>query len=185
MEDVAEALEGSTAGPHDTELKQLLSQIRSISEQPQAFHSTRFTIDSSDILPIPIQEFEKFLERSVGRFSGLSDVLGGAVAEQARAVSACFQAQLTVLVATTRTTKPDTAGWQELIRPIKDSAARVVDIQENNKFDLMHNHLACVADGIPVVGWMDIEMRAFNHVDKFLGYAQYFGNKVTKEYKEK
>ncbi|KAF3000538.1 F-actin-capping protein subunit alpha [Neopestalotiopsis sp. 37M] len=33
-------------------------------------------------------------------------------------------------------------------------------------------------------GWINIEMRAFNHVDKFLGYAQYFGNKLIQEYKD-
>lgn len=134
-------------------------------------------------LPTSIGAFDRFLEQSVGLYVKLSDDLGGSVAQQATNVLFCFQEQRKILVMAALHTKPDGAGWAHLLSPMNEAAARVVELQENSHEDGMHANLSCVADGIAVLDWIRIEIRAFRHVDAFLGHAQYFGNKVLKEHK--
>ncbi|UKZ74687.1 hypothetical protein TrVFT333_002357 [Trichoderma virens FT-333] len=108
-------------------------------------------------LPTSIAAFDRFLEQSV---------------EQRK-----------ILVMAALHTKSDGAGWADLLSPMNEAAARVLELQENSHGDRMHANLSCVADGIAVLDWIRIEIRAFRHVDAFLGHAQYFGNKVLKEHK--
>ncbi|KAI1871622.1 hypothetical protein JX265_005608 [Neoarthrinium moseri] len=185
LEDIAEAYETSGISPPGEELKRLVSGIGAAPKQSEANTSALAAEESSEDLPIPIQEFKAFLQTSVGNYVELSNDLGGPVAEQASAVKACFQEQLNIMVAASKTVKPDVAAWQEIIRPMSNAATRVVEIQEANRFDVLHKHLTCVADSMPVMGWIGIEMRAFNHVNKFFEFSQYFGNKIIQEYKDR
>lgn len=191
LEDIADAFESSAntrscAGP-SRDLSAILGTVPSlIVEQSSNAGTSQAIAHSPEDLPTHIREFDVFLERSVGRYVALSNELGGAVATQASKVLASFQEQRKILVIALTTQKPDATKWKEMIQPMVDATAEVVEIQETTDHsDSMHNHLSCVADGIPVMAWIGIEMRAFNHVNKFLGYAQYFGNKVTKNYKDK
>lgn len=61
----------------------------------------------------------------------------------------------------------------------------VTDIQKNNRFDGMYVHLTAVADGIRMLAWVNIHSRPFVYVEESLGSAQFFGNKILKNQKEK
>lgn len=61
----------------------------------------------------------------------------------------------------------------------------VMEIKDSNRGDGQSNHLSAVADGIMVLGWVTVENRPFKLVDESLGSAQFFGNKVLKDHKEK
>jgi adenylyl cyclase-associated protein len=188
LEDIATAAESSgNAAFTASDLGQVLSDTIwvPVAEPAPSVHPPPDNRDVPESLPRCIEEFDNFLEKSVAQYVQLSDELGGTVAEQARAVLACFQEQRKILLFASKTAKPNSSDWETLLHPMKDAAARVVEIQETSPFDNKLNHLSCVSDGIPVLGWIQIEMSAYRHVDKFLGYAQYFGNKVTKEYKDK
>lgn len=76
-------------------------------------------------------------------------------------------------------------GLQGLLQPINTAVMAAMEIKDANRGDPLSNHLSAVADGIMVLGWITIENRPFKHVDESLGSAQFFGNKVLKEYKEK
>ncbi|KAK9778647.1 hypothetical protein SCAR479_04669 [Seiridium cardinale] len=143
------------------------------------------TGDSPEPLPKSVEAFDNFLEESVGRYVRLSNELGGAVARQAVGVLAGFKEQRRILLIASKTAKPDASGWHNLTRQMSYVAAAVVAIQEASRGDSLHRHLSCVADGIPMLSWIEVELRAFKRVDKFLGHAQYFGNKLLTQYKEK
>ncbi|EHK23085.1 uncharacterized protein TRIVIDRAFT_201347 [Trichoderma virens Gv29-8] len=134
-------------------------------------------------LPTSIAAFDRFLEQSVGPYVKLSGDLGGSVAQQATNVLLCFQEQRKILLMAALHTKSDGASWADQLSPMNEAAARVLELQENSHGDSMHANLSCAADGIAVLDWIRIEIRAFRHVDAFLGHAQYFGNKVLKEHK--
>lgn len=104
---------------------------------------------------------------------------------QAADVLKGFQEQRKLLLIASKAKKPDMSGLQSLLQPINDSAMSVMEIKDSNRGDALSNHLSAVADGIMVLGWVAVENRPFKHVDEFLGSAQFFGNKVLKEYKEK
>lgn len=81
--------------------------------------------------------------------------------------------------------KPDMTDLQSLFQPINDAVMSVMEIKDANRGDALSNHLSAVADGIMVLGWVSFENRPSKHVDESLGSAQFFGNKVLKEYREK
>jgi adenylyl cyclase-associated protein len=60
-----------------------------------------------------------------------------------------------------------------------------MEIKDSNRDDQFRSHLSAVAEGIMLLGWVGIPNRPFKHVDESLGAAQFFGNRVLKEYKEK
>jgi adenylyl cyclase-associated protein len=45
--------------------------------------------------------------------------------------------------------------------------------------------LSAVSAGITVLAWITIDTRPYKHVEESLGSAQFFGNRVLKEHKEK
>lgn len=49
----------------------------------------------------------------------------------------------------------------------------------------MYTQLSAVGDGIMVLAWVTVAHRPFTHVEEFLSSAQFFGNRVIKEYKDK
>lgn len=77
------------------------------------------------------------------------------------------------------------AVYQDLLKPINESLMAVTEIKESNRADPMYTQLSAVADGIMVLAWVTVVHRPFNHVEEFLGSAQFFGNRVIKENKEK
>jgi adenylyl cyclase-associated protein len=54
----------------------------------------------------------------------------------------------------------------------------------SNRPSPLFTHLSAVAEGIVALGWI-VEKRPVDFVGDILGGAQYYGNKVLKEYKEK
>lgn len=119
-----------------------------------------------------------------------SDDLGGLVAKQAAGVLAGFQAQRKFLLITTKSIRPDLQGadmalYQDLLKPINDALMAVTEIKEANRADPMYTQLSAVADGIMVLAWVTVSHKPFGHVEEFLGSAQFFGNRVIKEYKDK
>lgn len=61
----------------------------------------------------------------------------------------------------------------------------VNDIREANRASLLFTHLTTVSEGIAVLGWITIEPKPVEYVSEILGVAQYHGNRIIKEYKEK
>ena len=61
----------------------------------------------------------------------------------------------------------------------------VMEIKDVNRGNSLSTHLSAVADGIMVLGWVGVDNRPYKHIDESLSSAQFFGNRVQKEYKEK
>ena len=60
----------------------------------------------------------------------------------------------------------------------------VDELREGNRPSPLFTHLSAVSEGIVALGWI-VEKRPGDFVTDTLGGAQYYGNKVLKEYKEK
>lgn len=101
-----------------------------------------------------------------------------------------FKEQRKFLLIATKAAKPDLSGaemavYQDLLKPINESLMAVTDIKESNRGDPMYTQLSAVGDGIMVLAWVTVAHRPFTHVEEFLSSAQFFGNRVIKEYKDK
>jgi adenylyl cyclase-associated protein len=145
---------------------------------------------ASEPLPESIEEFDAFLNSSVDKYVKLSQQLGGVVAHQANAVLKGFTEQRKFLLLSTKAKKPDISGsnmaaLQSLISPTNEALMAVTEIKDANRPNPMSTHLSAVSDGIMVLAWVTVDNRPYKHVEECLGSAQFFGNRVLKEYKDK
>ncbi|KAM4064768.1 adenylyl cyclase-associated protein [Hirsutella rhossiliensis] len=140
---------------------------------------------TSEPLPESIDEFDVLLSSSVDKYAKLSKQLGGVVAQQAAEVVKGFQEQRRFLLITTRAAKPDLDAYQNLLKPTNEALEAVTDLKESNRSDPMQPQLSAVADGIMMLAWVTVDNRPYKHVDECLGSAQFFGNRVLKEHKDR
>jgi len=62
--------------------------------------------------------------------------------------------------------------------------SNVDEFREANRSSPLFTHLSAIAEGIIAVGWI-VEKRPVDFINDTLGGAQYYGNKILKEYKDK
>jgi len=88
---------------------------------------------------------------------------------------------------TTKAKKPDimSPAYMELLKPLQDELQAVTDIRERNRASPLFNQLSTVSESISVLAWVTVDTKPFKHVEESLGSAQYWGNRVVKENKEK
>jgi adenylyl cyclase-associated protein len=75
--------------------------------------------------------------------------------------------------------------YQDLLKPMNEALMAVNNIKETNRAAPVFSNLSAVADGIMVLFWVTVDNRPYKHVDESLGAAQFFGNRVLKEQKDK
>lgn len=145
---------------------------------------------ASEPLPESIEDFDAFISQSVDKYVQASNKLGGLISEQASKVLEGFQQQRRFLLITTKAKKPDVYGsdapvYQDLIKPINEALMAVNSIKESNRGAPVFSQLSAVAEGIMVLAWVTVENKPFKHVEESLASAQFFGNRVMKEHKDK
>ncbi|OAA69070.1 adenylyl cyclase-associated protein [Cordyceps fumosorosea ARSEF 2679] len=180
--DAALALPGASSSPTDASAA---ATPRSAPQPPAAAAAA-----VPEELPESIEDFDAFVDSAVADYVKRSNDVGGLVALQAADVLAGFRAQRKFLLITTRSVRPDLQGadmalYQDLLKPINDALMAVTELKEANRSDPMYTQLSAVADGIMVLAWVTVSHKPFTHVEEFLGSAQFFGNRVIKEYKDK
>ncbi|KND86868.1 Adenylyl cyclase-associated protein [Tolypocladium ophioglossoides CBS 100239] len=182
LEDIAT----STELPKDVPA---LSQSQPVTSPPDASAVSTPPFDPkyppAEPLPESIDEFDLFLGTSLNKYGKLSSQLGGLVAQQATEVLKGFQEQRKFLLITTRAAKPDLPVYQNLLKPINEALMAVGELKDSNRPDPMYTQLSAVADGIMMLAWVTVDSRPYKHIDECLGSAQFFGNRVLKEQKDK
>ncbi|KAG6101727.1 hypothetical protein E4U14_006791 [Claviceps sp. LM454 group G7] len=140
---------------------------------------------TTEQVPEAIEEFDQLISMSVGNYAKLSNELGGVVAKQSAKVLEGFQEQRKFLLITTKAVKPAATAYQNLLKPINDALLAVTELKDSNRQDPMYTQLSAVADGIMMLAWITLDSRPYKHVESSLSSAQFFGNRVLKEQKEK
>lgn len=73
----------------------------------------------------------------------------------------------------------------EILKDLQSTMGAVNDIREANRGSPFFNHLTTVSEGIAMLGWITIDPKPADYVTDTLGSAQYNGNRVLREYKDK
>jgi adenylyl cyclase-associated protein len=98
-------------------------------------------------------------------------------------VAHAFAGERTYLYVTTKAKKPSPQP-PELLTELHTCTGLVDEIRETNRGSPLFKHLSAISEGIVALGWI-VETRPADFVKESLGAAQYYGNNVLKEYKEK
>jgi adenylyl cyclase-associated protein len=75
--------------------------------------------------------------------------------------------------------------FMQLLKPMQESIAAVNDIRDANRGKPAFNQLSAVSESIEVLSWITEESKPHKRVEESLGSAQYWGNRVLKEFKDK
>ena len=75
--------------------------------------------------------------------------------------------------------------FMQLLKPLQESITSVSDIRDANRGSPFFNHLSAVSESIGVLAWVTVDPKPHKHVEESLGSAQYWGNRVLKDYKDK
>ncbi|KAI4193208.1 MAG: hypothetical protein LQ346_003987 [Caloplaca aetnensis] len=138
-------------------------------------------------LPPAIDDFDALINGDVKTFVNMSEEIGGLVAEQSAAVLRAFAAERKFLIVTTKAKKPDIQStvYMEVLKDLQSTMGVVNDIREANRASPLFKHLTTVSEGINLLGWVANENRPVDTITEMLSSAQFWGNKVIQEYKEK
>jgi adenylyl cyclase-associated protein len=79
----------------------------------------------------------------------------------------------------------DSPLLMQLLTPLQESITAVSDIRDANRGSEYFNQLSAVSESISVLAWVTMDSKPHKHVEECLGSAQYWGNRVLKEHKEK
>ena len=73
----------------------------------------------------------------------------------------------------------------EILKELQSTMGAVNDIREANRPSPLFNHLTTVSEGIALLGWITIEPQPTEYITGALDSAQFYGNRVIKDYKER
>lgn len=73
----------------------------------------------------------------------------------------------------------------EILKELQSTMGSVSDIRVANRASPVFNHLTTVSEGIELLGWITYEPKPGDFISSMLSTAQYHGNRVINEYKEK
>ena len=106
---------------------------------------------------------------------------------QASAVSQAFTAQRRVLLISTQAKKPDISSslYMEILKELQQEMQKVTEARQGSRDPKLKDHTSMVADGIGALSWVAIDPKPAEFVAEVLGGAQFYGNRVLKEFKEK
>ncbi|KAF9934914.1 hypothetical protein FBU30_010181 [Linnemannia zychae] len=134
-----------------------------------------------------IEGFDELLEGPVKTYFDLSKTVGDVVEEQANYVINLFNAQREMISVATMSQKPPLTSdvFRQLLQPTQEELTKVIEVREKNRSNLLATHLTVVAEGIPALGWVTIESKPAPFVGEMKDSAQFYANRVVKDWKEK
>lgn len=102
---------------------------------------------------------------------------------QSKAILRAFEAERTYLYIALKAKKPDQQS-PDLLGDLRKASDEINNIREANRPSPLFNHLSAVAEGVVSLGWF-FEPRPAEFVRESIAGAQFYGDRVLREYKGK
>ena len=74
-------------------------------------------------------------------------------------VHQAFLTQKGLIEKASQSKKPAPASIPEFVKPLQTLIQRIVELKDKNRPSPLFNHLSCVAEGIPALGWVVVVTR--------------------------
>lgn len=133
-----------------------------------------------------VTEFESFIKDNIDPFVQYSQSIDAIVGEAAQLLKSAFEEQVKFLELVAQTKKPDTLDPQflQILAPMNAKIEDISTLKNANRRSEFFNHLNTISEGAPVLGWIVTETPV-SFIPEFKDSAQFWSNRVMKEYKEK
>ncbi|KAG0294115.1 hypothetical protein BGZ98_001905 [Dissophora globulifera] len=122
-------------------------------------------------------------ESSHPHVEGFDELLEG----PATYVCSLFAAQREMILIATLSQKPPLTSevFRKLVEPTQAELTKVIEVREKSRSNPLATHLTTVAEGIPALGWVAIEPKPAPYIAEMKDSAQFYANRVIKDWKEK
>lgn len=133
-----------------------------------------------------VTEFENFIKDHIDPFVESSESIDPLVGKAAQLLRSAFTEQMNFLDIVSKTKKPDTLDPQFLqtLAPMNKKMEEISTLKNENRQSEFFNHLNTIGEGAPVLGWIVTETPV-SFIPEFKDSAQFWSNRVMKEYREK
>ncbi|CAF2426190.1 unnamed protein product [Rotaria sp. Silwood2] len=176
---------------HAKRLDNLNNRIESVANQLQSSIGKTGTSHKSssnenlDNLPI-LRDYNAIINDSFASFVKISRKIGGELSTMIDHVTRLFDAQREFLRQAIQSKKPtNDQQIAELIKPQSNEIEKIVAFTNNNRKSTLFNHLSSISEGIPAFGWILVSPTPAPHIKEMLDAAQFYANRVLKDFKEK
>lgn len=130
-----------------------------------------------------VSAFDSLLTESFASYLAASKKIGGLVSDQATVLNdAVHEIRRLVQVASV-SKKP--ADISPHLKNLTQFIGKIAELKDKNRSSPLFSHLSAVADGAPALGWVAVEPTPAPFVNEMKEAAQFYANKVIKEFKEK
>ncbi|CAF0716676.1 unnamed protein product [Brachionus calyciflorus] len=140
--------------------------------------------DTTEDLP-SITAFDDLLNSSFNSFKELSAKVGGDVKTIIDLVEKAFKLERQFLVEAARSTQPSQDAWMKFLQQYSKNIEEVQSFREKNRTSQFFNHLSAISESIGALGWIAVTPAPSPYVKEMSDAAQFYTNRVLKDYKEK
>ncbi|KAJ3047457.1 F-actin-capping protein subunit alpha [Rhizophlyctis rosea] len=132
-----------------------------------------------------VSGYDELISGPLQEYMKLSASIGGLVQEQSQYFQEAIQAQRRLVEVAASSKKPNVGTIQESFKPIQTAVEKVTSLREKNRPSPLFNHLSTVSEGIPALAWPLVEPAPVPYVGEMKDSAQFYANRVIKEFKDK
>ncbi|CAF1047788.1 unnamed protein product [Rotaria sordida] len=141
--------------------------------------------ENLDNLPV-LRDYNAIINDSFASFVTMSRKIGGELSITIDHVTRLFDAQREFLRQAIQIKKPtNDQQIAELIKPQSNEIETIVAFTNKNRKSTLFNHLSSISEGIPAFGWILVSPTPAPHIKEMLDAAQFYANRVLKDFKEK
>ncbi|KAJ1921997.1 suppressor of rasval19 [Mycoemilia scoparia] len=153
-------------------------------EQPANAGNSEVEDDLEDDLPALVG-FDDQIVALADAFLENSEAIGDVVAEQGKLVRELISLQRSFLKVASQSKRPLPAQYGEFLKYQEECIKAIGEVKDKNRRSPFFNHLSSIVDGIPAFGWVAVEKTPVPYIKDFKDSAQFYGNRVRKDAKNK
>ncbi|KAH8860213.1 Adenylyl cyclase-associated protein 1 [Schistosoma japonicum] len=148
--------------------------------------------------PLSVKEFHDIITGPLSEYVLYSSKIGDVVKTHASVVERCFLMEEEILKLASECSKPSDSELTLIMTLLGKEIEEVVKLKDNNRSNRFFNHLSAVAESVAALGWLSVVsyMPSFNlktiqspapapYIKTMKEAAEFFTNRVIKEYEEK
>lgn len=133
-----------------------------------------------------IVDYESLLSSQLSQYTSLSQQVGGQIHTQSQHLATLLNQTLDIILIPASNSKPpkNLSSFQNSLSPLIDLVNKVIHLSDTAPSSNQSQQLKTVAEGVPAFGWFTIAPKPAPYIQDFKDAAQFYANRVIKEYKE-
>lgn len=154
------------------------------SNGPSSNGSSSSSTESFDHLP-SILAFDDLYNNTFSSFKDLTAKLGPDVKAIVDLVEKLFKVERSFLIESSRSMQPAQDILMKFYQQFGKHIEEIQQFREKNRSSQLFNHLSAISESIGAFGWISVSPAPSPYVKEMSDAAQFYTNRVLKDYKEK